>query len=160
MELITTHPTLVHAASRTLTLPDVATFRDTTIPDLVNDAESWGLVATGPWTFVSSQLPQDNETTFDLIICRPIAAGGDYGGEFQIIELPAITAGVAHFEGPLAGIYAAAYAPLLDALLTSEKPLSGEVREIYHVLAAPDSPDNKVEILIGVATEDEAATDA
>lgn len=160
MELITTERTLVHAASRTLTLPEVAAFRDTTIPNMLNDAESTGLVATGPWTFVSSQLPQDTETTFDLIICRPIAAGGDYGGQFQIIELPAITAAVAHFEGPLADIYQAAYAPLLEGLLSSETPLSGEVRELYHVLADPDSPDNKVEILIGIATEDEAATEA
>ena len=160
MELITIAPTLVHAASRTLTLPEVADFRDTTIPNLLNDAQAWELVATGPWTFVSSQLPQDAETTFDLVICRPIAAGGDYAGEFQIIELPAITAGVAHFEGPLAGIYQAAYAPLLEDLLASETPLTGEVREIYHVLAEPDSPTNKVEILIGVAPVDETATDA
>ena len=160
MELVTMEPVLVHAATRTLTLPEVAAFRDTAIPNMLNDAESAGLVATGPWTFVSSQLPQDTETTFDLVICRPIAAGGDYAGQFQIIELPAITAGVAHFEGPLSGIYQAAYAPLLNDLLTSETPLSGEVREIYHVLAEPDSPTNQVEILIGVATRDKAATTA
>jgi effector-binding domain-containing protein len=159
MQTITTEPILVHAASRTLTLPDVAAFRDQTIPDMLNDAESWGLVATGPWTFVSSQLPQDTETSFDLIICRPIEAGGDYGGQFQIIELPAMTAATAHYEGPLSGIYTGAYVPLLEDLLTNEVALSGEVRELYHVLADPDSPDNQVDILIGIASPADATAD-
>lgn len=151
MDVITTEPTLVHAAFAALTLPEVAAWRDRTIPNLLNDAEAAGLVATGPWTFVSDHLPQDDTTPFQLTICRPIASGGDYEGEFQIVELPAITAGHAHYEGPLSGIYQAAYAPLLEELLTSETPLSGEVREIYHVLADPASADNKVDILIAVA---------
>lgn len=154
MPTISIEPILVHAASRSLTLPEVAAYRETTIADLLNDAEAWGLVATGPWTFVSGQIPQDSETPFELIICRPIEAGGDYGGEFQIIELPAITAATAHFEGPIAEIYATAYAPLLEELLTSETPLSGEVRELYHVL--PDSSSsNVVDIQIGLAVTDE-----
>ena len=159
MDLITTEPILVHAAFATLTLPEVAAWRDRTVPDLLNDAESAGLVAVGPWTFVSDHLPQHDTTPFQLTICRPIAAGGDYAGQFQIVELPSITAGQAHYEGPLSGIYQAAYAPLLEELLSSETPLSGEVREIYHVLADPSSPDNKVDILIAVAPEQQPVDD-
>ncbi len=159
MDLITTEPTLVHAAFAELTLPEVAAWRDRTVPNQLNDAEAAGLEAVGPCTFVSDHLPQDDTTPFQLIICRPIESGGDYAGEFQIVELPAITAGQAHYEGPLSGIYQAAYAPLLEELLTSETPLSGVVREIYHVLADPDSAENKVEIQIAIAPPTQPTAD-
>lgn len=157
MSPTTIEPVLVHATSRTLTLPEVAAFRDETVPDMLNDAEAWGLVATGPWTFVSHNLPQDTETTFELTICRPIEAGGEYAGEYQIVELPGFLAAVAEYEGPLSGIYADTYAPLLESLLTGDAPLSGEVRELYHVYTEPESPQNRVEIQIGIAMQDEAA---
>lgn len=141
---------LVLATGRTLTIPEVAAFSAQALPALEADATAQGLTFAGPWIFVSHNLPQDATTTFELQLCRPIAATPAYDGDFEVRTLPEMPAGTRLYEGPLSGIFAEGYAPLLESLMTEAIPLTGEIREVYHQWNDPASPDNAVEIQVGI----------
>ena len=80
MQTATTPETLVLATSRALTIPEVSAFSAAAFPGLEADAQARDLTFTGPWIFVSHNLPQDATTTFSLQICRAIEPAGDYDG--------------------------------------------------------------------------------
>jgi hypothetical protein len=140
----------VLAASRILRIPEVGACSAGAIPALEADAAAQNLAFTGPWIFVSHNLPQDATTTFDLKICRQIAPRDAYAGTFAVIDLPEFACAFAEYEGPLSGIFSAGYAPLLDAIQEAHAILTGEIREVYHVWGDPESPANRVEIQIGL----------
>ncbi len=150
MHTATTPETLVLATSRTLTIPQVSTFSAAAIPGLEADAHAQGLTFTGPWIFVSHNLPQDATTTFSLMICRAVEPTGDYHGEYALEALPPLPCATLDYRGPLQGIFEGGYTPLLEQVLQSGIPLTGEIREVYHVWTTPQSPDNHVEIQVGL----------
>jgi len=149
---------LVLAAVRVLRLMEAGAFVKSAIPELEADAERFRVTFTGPWMFVSHHLPQDTETPFQLAICRPIAPDSGYAGKFAVETLPAITCATFEYEGPLSGIHAGGYVPLLDAIFREGTRLTGEIREIHHVRDIPESPVNQVEIQIGLAPGQETET--
>lgn len=150
MQLTTIPEILVLATGRILTIPEVATFSAQSLPALEADATAQELTFTGPWIFVSHNLPQDATTTFELQLCRSIAAPDAYAGDFEVLTLPEMPAGTLRYEGPLAGIFTEGYTPLLESLMTDAIPLSGEIREVYHQWTDPASPENAVEIQVGI----------
>jgi hypothetical protein len=151
MQIVTVPEQTVLAASRQLRLPEVGAFLAATIPEMEAEARAWRLAFTGPWTFVSHQLPQDATTPFTLQICRPVEPNGASAGRFAIVTLPELACATLEYEGPLSGIYTKGYVPLFDAIFAEGLPLTGELREVYHVRDIPESPINQVEIQIGIA---------
>ncbi len=156
MRIVTVPGMRVLQASRELRLPEAGSYLNDTIPLLEADARGRRLAFTGPWTFVSHNLPQDTETPFRLAICRPVADDGQDNGQFRIVTLPAFQCAAIEYEGPLSGIYAGGYMPLLDSIFAQGLPLTGEIREVHHVRDTPQSPINQVEIQIGIRNREEA----
>jgi hypothetical protein len=150
MDLTLPPEIVVPATARTLTMPEVAGFSSQALPDLEADARQQRLEFTGPWIFVSHDLPQDATTTFVLHLCRPIAESAGYDGPHQVLTLPAMDCGTHLYKGPLQGIFAEGYAPLLQSLMTDDIPLTGEIREVYHLWTDPASDENTVEIQVGI----------
>jgi effector-binding domain-containing protein len=153
MQIVTVPEVRVLQASRQVRLPEAGAYLNDTIPLLEADARERRLAFAGPWTFVSHNLPQDTETPFRLAICRPIAEDGHGNGQFRIVTLPECRCATIEYEGPLSGIYARGYMPLLDAIFAEGLPLTGEIREVHHVRDTPESPINQVEIQIGIQIE-------
>jgi GNAT superfamily N-acetyltransferase len=145
-----TPETLVLATSRTLTIPQVSAFSATAIPALEADAQAQNLTFSGPWIFASHNLPQDATTTFFLQICRAIDPPEQYEGDHTVEPLPPMPAATLDYKGPLQGIFEGGYTPLLEQVLQSGIPLTGEIREVYHVWTTPESPSNHVEIQVGL----------
>ena len=153
MQIVTVPEQTVLAATRQLRLPEVGAFLAATIPEMEAEARAWRLAFTGPWTFVSHHLPQDETTPFTLRVCRPVDANPASAGRFAIVTLPELACATLEYEGPLSGIYAKGYVPLFDAIFAKGLPLTGEIREVYHVRDTPDSPINQVEIQIGIVPD-------
>jgi GNAT superfamily N-acetyltransferase len=150
VQTATTPEILVLAASRTLTIPQVSSFSATAIPGLEADARAHGLTFIGPWIFVSHNLPQDATTTFSLKVCRAIEPPEHYQGNYIVEPLPPLPCAMLDYKGPLQGIFEGGYTPLLEQVLQSGIPLTGEIREVYHVWTTPESPDNHVQIQVGL----------
>jgi hypothetical protein len=154
MQIVTVPEQTVLAATRQLRLPEAGAFLIATISEMEAEARACRLTFTGPWTFVSHHLPQDATTPFTFRICRPVEPNGASTGRFEILTLPELTCATLEYEGPLSGIYANGYVPLLDAIFTEGIPLTGEIREVHHVHDTPESPINQVEIQIGLMQAD------
>lgn len=138
-------------ARRSLRLPEAGAFIAEALPGLEADAAANRIAFAGPWMFVSHNLPQDTATRFPLAIGRPVSVTGGYAGAYEIETLPAFPCAWFAYEGPLSGIHAGGYAPLLDAIFAAGARLTGEIREVHHVRDGPESPLNQVEIQIGIA---------
>ena len=93
MQIVTVPEQTVLAATRQLRLPEAGAFLTATIPEMEAEARAWRLAFTGPWTFVSHNLPQDATTPFTLRICRPVEPNGATSGRFAIVTLPAFAPG-------------------------------------------------------------------
>lgn len=137
-------------ARRRLRLTDVSNYLPTTLAALEADAASRNLEFTGPWIFVSHNLPQDAVTYFDFAICRPISTSDINPGKFEVDVLPEFTCATTDYQGPLSGIHTGGYLPLLDGIFTANLVPTGEIREVHHIRGHPDSPTNCVAIQIGV----------
>lgn len=158
MQIVTVPEQTVLAATRRLRLPEAGAFLAATIPEMETDARAHRHAFTGPWTFVSHDLPQDATTLFTFQVCRPVTPSGATPGRFAIVTLPALTCATLEYEGPLSGIYAGGYVPLLDAILKEGIPLTGEIREVHHVRDTRESPINQVEIQIGIVPDRDPAS--
>ncbi len=153
MQLVTIPEQRVLSVSRSLTLLQGGAFVVRAIDELEARADLHQIAFAGPWTFVSHNLPQDTTTEFTLMVCRPVAEASPAGDRIGVVTLPALTAVTREYEGPLSGIYAGGYAPLLEAVLVAGIPPTGEIREVHHVRDTPESPINQVEIQIGLVAE-------
>ena len=65
--------------------------------------------------------------------------------------LPALSCMRTVYRGPLAELFTHGYQPLLQAIAEAGLRTSGESREVYHAWLGPDSPDNRIELQIGLA---------
>ncbi|MCF8481252.1 MAG: GyrI-like domain-containing protein [Rhodospirillum sp.] len=112
-----------------------------------------GLTASGPWIFVSHDLPKDGETLFRWEICRPVHRPS----ETAVVDgaarpLPPIRVATRTHRGPLSSLFPDCYGPLVQEIVASGLGFSGESREVYHVWKGSEDPGNEVEIQFGLAT--------
>jgi hypothetical protein len=130
---IETSPALVVVKRRRrLSIPEIARAGAELGPEIDGAIAASGLEVAGPWMFVSHGLPRDPLSLFDWEICRPVRApeGRAVDG---IDALPAVRVATRTFEGPLSGLFAEGYAPLLSGIAEAGLALSGESREVYHL---------------------------
>jgi hypothetical protein len=143
MQLHTTLPTAVLRRTYRLCLETVGMHAEQAYAELRAEAHSRGLTVNGSPIFAAQGLPQDAHTLFDLDFCLP-ATGGD------LPLLPGLRCVRRIYEGPLAGLFTGGYQPLLQAIAQAGLRTSGESREVYHAWHGPESPDNRIEIQIGI----------
>lgn len=144
MELHITPPLAVLSCRRRLRLPEIGLHAPRVYADLHARARSRGFAADGPPVFVARDMPTDAQTLFDMDFCLPVK-----GGDLPL--LPPLRCARAIHEGPLAGLFVRGYQPLLQAIALAGLRMSGESREVYHAWHGPESPDNRIEIQIGLA---------
>lgn len=150
MEIKRTDPVTVLSAERMSTLADIASLSAELCPALTQDAERHGLVANGPWIFVSYNLPKDGQSPFRIEFCLPVSANSAYQGRYALKTLRSIDCAAAHHKGPLQTLFSEGYGPLLQEISTAGHELSGESREVYHRWSGPDGADNRIEIQFGL----------
>lgn len=97
-----------------------------------------GLEPSGPWIFVSHNLPQDAETLFDWEIWRPVAGLPNEATAMEVEHIPSARVASRLFRGILAEIFTCGYLPLLTEIAGEGLALSGESREIYHQWSGPE----------------------
>lgn len=144
MELHTTAPTTVLRRTHRLSLDAVGMHAAQAYAELRAEAQARGLTVNGPPIFAATGLPQDAHTPFDLDFCLPVE-GAD------LPMLPALRCARRLYEGPLADLFTHGYGPLLQAMAEAGLRAGGQSREVYHVWHGPESPDNRIEIQIGLA---------
>jgi hypothetical protein len=144
MELHTTPVIPVLRRRLTLRLPQVAQMAGPCCAELEALARAQGRTVQGPPIFAAHGLPQDGHTPFDLDICLPVSGPGAE-------ELPALSCMRTVYCGPLEGLFTQGYQALLDAIAAAGRTPSGQTREVYHAWHGPDSPDNRIELQIGLA---------
>jgi len=111
--------------------------------ELHAEAKARGLGIAGPPIFRARHMPQDAHSEFGMVFCLPVAGDGAQ-------RLPRLRCACLVHEGPLAELFARGYQPLLAAIAAAGLRTLGESREVYHVWRGPQSPDNRIEIQIGV----------
>lgn len=144
MELHTTPPIPVLRRRQRLSLDAVGMHAAQAYAELHAEAQRRGLTIAGAPIFAARGLPQDAHTPFDLDFCLPVA--GD-----DLLMLPALRCARRFYEGPLADLFTHGYGPLLQAMAEAGLRAGGQSREVYHVWHGPESPDNRIEIQIGLA---------
>ena len=150
MEIKKTGLLTVLSAERTVTIPEVGAVSAELCPALMEDAERHGLMVSGPWTFVSHNLPRDGHTAFRIEFCLPVSASDSYRGSYTLKTLEPILCTSRFHQGPLAQLFSDSYEPLLQAVNAAGHVLSGESREVYHRWQGPDAADNQIEVQFGL----------
>lgn len=159
MNLYLTPTVCVLRGSQRLRLPDIAAVAGPLCADLEAHAQASGFAIDGPPIFTAQGLPDDIKTLFDWAACLPVANAQDAlaekfnepSGPYELIVLPPLSCARTMYVGPLAGLFAHGYQPLLRAIAEAGRHPSGVSREVYHVWHGPEAPDNRIEIQIGIA---------
>lgn len=159
MDLHLTPTIHVLRRSQRLRLPEIAAAAGPLCAELYAQAQVSGLAIDGPPIFIATGLPDDAQTPFDWAACLPVAGAQRVSvgqpdmpsGPQELAVLPPLSCARTVYVGPLVGLFTRGYQPLLQAIAEAGLRTSGESREVYHVWHGPDSPDNRIEIQIGIA---------
>lgn len=159
MNLYLTPAVCVLRRSQRLRLPDIAAVAGPLCAELEAHAQASGFAIDGPPIFTAQGLPDDIETLFDWAACLPVADAQGMpadephvpSGQTELTVLPPLSCVRTVYVGPLAGLFAHGYQPLLRAIAEAGLRTSGTSREVYHVWHGPEAPDNRIEIQIGIA---------
>ncbi|MBB5215224.1 GyrI-like domain-containing protein [Parapusillimonas granuli] len=112
--------------------------------ELHAEAKARDLTINGPSVFQAHHLPSDAHSEFEMTFCLPVASDA-------IQRLPRLRCASLTYEGPLADLFAKGYQTLLSAISAAGLQTNGESREVYHAWHGPRSPDNRIEIQIGIS---------
>lgn len=146
MNIHATEDICVLSIARRLRIPEVAPTAAALAPLLEEECGRSGLEPTGPWTFISQNLPKDGKTAFDWRICLPVSGAESYDGAFELLHLaPVMVASAVHL-GPVRSLFTKGYAPLLREIAGSRYHLSGQSREVYHDWRGPRAGYARIEI--------------
>ncbi|WPC04992.1 AraC family transcriptional regulator [Pseudomonas benzenivorans] len=144
-------PQRVLCIGRELSIPEIAAQAQACCAEITRVAEARGLKVAGPWVFVSHKLPSNASERFRIAFCLPVEGTLDEpAGAVESRELAAMRCVHGDYHGPLAGIFAQGYAPLVEGALAAGHRLTGESREVYHRWQGADSPDNRIELQFGI----------
>jgi effector-binding domain-containing protein len=147
--LPTTSEVKVLCASETLSIPEIGAWAERLWPLMRAEMSKYGLAQSGPTTFVSYGREGPLSHAFRHDFCIPVSGDGDYGGALKLTTLPAVEHASAWIEGPFTPeSLERAYTACLDRIRGLGRTPSGESREVYHLWSGPDSPDNRVEIIV------------
>ncbi|WP_354042066.1 hypothetical protein [Devosia sp. UYZn731] len=151
MKIIETEDLWVLVRSRRLTIPQVKAAAAEMCPQIDFEIERSGMIGTGPWIFLSHNLPKDGKTLFDWRCCRPVSRPTDYEGRCELLHLEPIMVATYMHQGPIRTLFTQGYAHLVREIEASRHEFSGESRELYHHYDGPKAGYHKIEIQFGLA---------
>lgn len=138
-------------AVQELTIPEVRTYGEKYGSEIMAEAQKYGLRAAGPWVFISYNLPKNGKDRYRTEFCLPIAtAEGYFGGRFPVRSLSGFPCACAEYTGKLRQLFTKGYQPLVREIIAAKMNFTGESREVYHDWIGPNSPDNRIELQIGI----------
>ncbi|GGY19867.1 hypothetical protein GCM10011289_24160 [Paludibacterium paludis] len=144
-------PLTVLYAAQELTIPEIGSHAEKLCAALLAEAQKQRLSIAGPWVFVYHKLPANGTDRCLAEFCLPVD-GPETGSDsaFAVKTLNRFACAASEYRGSLAGLFEHGYQPLVNDITGAGLRVTGESREIYHAWAAPDSPDNRVELQFGV----------
>lgn len=152
----TVSPISVMYVSQQTTIPQVGAVASEHCAAMLAEVESLGLNSNGQFIFVSHGIPQDHTTRFTLDLCLPATKPAHYTGKYRFKELSPFDCANIEVHGPLSNLFSHGYGPLIRELHANNVRLSGQSRELYLEWYGPDSCSNRIELQIGVYTENSA----
>jgi effector-binding domain-containing protein len=119
------------------------------IPVLQHLIASGQVKSSGPILLIYHDPSENLDARFDLDIGLPIRESRTADGEFHIRPLPTFRCATVIFRGPMKFL-PAAYNKLIPDMIAGGLNPSGETRESYLVWKGASSPDNVVQIEVGI----------
>jgi effector-binding domain-containing protein len=104
---------------------------------------------SGPAIFVYHGCTGDPVQPFSLDTGFVVEPGTPDLGELKVKKLPAFRAATAYYTGPVAGL-GEAFGKLFAQLGAAGYTPTDETREIYYLWEGPESPNNVVELQVGI----------
>jgi effector-binding domain-containing protein len=136
-------------AKKELKLPQMSEFAMQIIPQLAQKATELKLGQGGPLMMTYFDFHGDPEQTFTAEIGLPIQKEDvQNAGTFYVRKAPKFKCAAAIFQGPLSRIGEAWQSFVSDAMTKGEP--TGESRELYLYWEGHDSPNNIIELQLGL----------
>jgi effector-binding domain-containing protein len=139
----------LYASSHT-SFDDISAPASQTIPALGKLVTSGTVQAAGPVLFVYHDPSENPSVPFDLEIGLPLrAAPASPIDGFTTRKLPAFRCATVIYRGPMK-LLPKAYDKLIPEMIAAGLVPSNQTRESYLVWESPDSPNNVMEIEVGI----------
>lgn len=151
MDIKETPDMWVLSLQQRLKIPDIRNAAAHCAAEIETSIEKEGLTASGPWTFISWNLPRDSKTLFDWRICRPVVKPDLSRGKIPLLHLEPIMVAARTHLGSLRTLFTQGYAPLVHEIQMSRHAFSGESREVYHDWRGPGAGYQRIEIQFGLS---------
>lgn len=138
----------VHVETKT-TLPTVGETMRTQFDPFVEKAAKAGTQWSGAPIFVYRGVDGTPDKQFDLLLGLPMNEGGRAPEGSQTVTLPTFRCASVYYTGPVSGI-PQGWQALMEKASAMNLRFTDEGRELYLYWEGDDSPNNVVELQIGV----------
>jgi len=147
LEKKTVPSSLYIAASKTLTLPQVAEYAAATVEELYKEAQKFNLEVSGPCEFIYTNCTGEMDKEFELKIVIPIVEKGEKLDTFDYYESESYECISKDYTGSMDGI-GGAWESLMKEVESNNIALSSQnhCREIYKNWLSFESPENITEL--------------
>ena len=119
------------------------------LADLGGAAKAGSIHPTGPALFIYHDASEDAAKPFDLEVGFSVSPSDTPPARFRLRQLPAFDCATVTYRGPMRSI-GKAYEKLIPQIIAAGHVPSAETRESYLAWQGPDSPNNVVEIEVGI----------
>lgn len=137
-------------ASTTATTATIAEATNRTFYPLMEAAKTRNIPLEGPATFIFHSITSDPNEPFQMDVGFAVTPDTQPFGEFQVVSLEAFHCATFYYTGPAAGMHLA-YPQAFAQLSAAGLAPSGVIREVALYWEDEPSPNNVVEIQIGLA---------
>ncbi len=134
-----------------LTVPKIPAFAEEASISLMRVTEECGIEITAPPVFVYTGAGTGENDLFTMQVVFPVAPGTKFEGNDRVgmLEFEAFRCASFDFRGPMMHL-GEAYPVAMNALQSEELVAVEQSREVYKYWVGYDSPENIVEIQLGI----------
>lgn len=151
MEIKEVSPITIFYYETESTIPGLESKAQEFIPQMMQKAEELKLNINGPMLFLYYGMDGKPETIFRVKMAVPVVEAKEDQGDFKFITTEPFRCAMGMHKGSW-NEFEAPYTKLITEIMQGGHQMNQEVREIYHTIKEPDSPENLTEIQIGIST--------
>lgn len=133
------------------TIPSLGNLAQEINPQLMQKVEELGLQIQGSLLYVYYGMDGKPETKFRVQMALPVAESKSDQGNFKFRTTEAFRCATTIHEGAWSK-FGDTYEKLIGEIMQGGHQMTQEIREIYHVMQAPESSENQTEIQVGLAS--------
>ena len=149
-------PVFVYGSAKTTQMKIRETLMETFGEALFSKVKAAGVMPMGAPVFIYHGATGDPDQEFSLETGVPIEAAGAAAlakadlGKFKVRKLEAFHCASVYYTGPVSGL-GQAFAKLYPDIAKSGYQPTDEMREVYLAWEGPDSPNNVIELQVGIS---------